>query len=30
MPPHAADAGVDEAGIQTGCEISFTRYFHKP
>jgi len=28
--PHAADAWYDPAGIRTGYEISFTRYFYKP
>lgn len=28
--PHAPDAWIDEAGIKTGYEVSFTRYFYKP
>jgi type I restriction enzyme M protein len=28
--PHAPDAWIDESGIRTGYEISFTRYFYKP
>jgi len=28
--PHAPDAWIDEPGIRTGYEISFTRYFYKP
>jgi len=28
--PHAADAWIDESGIKTGYEVSFTRYFYKP
>jgi type I restriction enzyme M protein len=27
--PHAPDAWIDESGIKTGYEISFTRYFYK-
>ncbi len=28
--PHVPDVCIDEAGIKTGYEISFTRYFYKP
>ncbi|MBS1911699.1 MAG: SAM-dependent DNA methyltransferase [Bacteroidetes bacterium] len=28
--PHAADAWYDAAGVKTGYEVSFTRYFYKP
>ncbi len=28
--PHVPDAWIDESGIKTGYEISFTRYFYKP
>ena len=28
--PYAPDAWYDPAGVKTGYEISFTRYFYKP
>ncbi|BAV33388.1 restriction endonuclease subunit S [Sulfuricaulis limicola] len=28
--PHAADAWYDPESIETGYEVSFTRYFYKP
>lgn len=28
--PYAGDAWIDESGMKTGYEISFTRYFYKP